>query len=135
LEDPVVHPEHDDILDAIDAVVEGLTANTARNLAALARMEQIREQRRSGWTYTEIVETAKRPLVVELLTTNISVLNRLGHRLRRAEAQVLRREGMTVTHVARLFGVSRQRITALVSSPLGTTSLTSHDEGSSSSSH
>ncbi len=94
--------------------MEGLLENSARIELAVARAEQIRQQRLSGWTWAQIVERSNGPLVVEILTTNISVLHKLGHELRSAEAQALRREGLSTIRIAELFGVSRQRVAALL---------------------
>jgi hypothetical protein len=104
----------DAVLDALETVVRGLIENSARIDLALERAEQIRRQRHSGWTYAQIVEDSSGPLLVEVLTTNIQVLHKLGHRLRSAEAQALRREGMSTIRIAELFGVSRQRVAVLL---------------------
>jgi predicted transcriptional regulator len=54
---------------------------------------------------------------VEILTTNLLVLHTLGHRLRTTEARALRDEGLSCRDIAELFGVSRQRVMALLRTP------------------
>jgi hypothetical protein len=109
----------DEVLAALDAVVDALTENRARSEKALGRAAQIRAQRQDGWSYTQIVEQSTDQLLVELLTANVLALHTVGHRLRTAEAQALRREGLSTVRVAQLFGVSRQRIIALLRSVPG----------------
>jgi hypothetical protein len=109
----------DEVLEALQAVVAGLMENAARIDVALERAAQIRKQRLEGRTYTEIVEGCQGPLIVEIMTANLFALSRLGHRLRSVEARALHEEGLSSVNIARLFGVSRQRIVALLQSPLG----------------
>ncbi|HWD55720.1 MAG TPA: hypothetical protein VG346_11380 [Acidimicrobiales bacterium] len=107
-------PADDAVLDALETVVKGLIENSARIELALERAEQIRRQRLSGWTYAQIVEESTGPLMVEILSTNLRVLHKLGHQLRSTEAQALRSEGLSTIRIAELFGVSRQRVAALL---------------------
>ena len=79
-----------------------------------ARIAQIREQRRAGRPYSEIVAREQRPLVVEMVTQSVRELDGAGVQVRRHEAQALHREGMTMDGIAKLFGVSRQRVSALL---------------------
>ena len=81
------------------------------------RAEYIRRMRADGKAYREIVPTEERPLIVEMLSTNLERLAEVGSKLRRAEAQALYDEGMTMAQIANLFGVTRQRIAVLVRSP------------------
>jgi hypothetical protein len=106
----------DEVLAALDAVIDGLGHNAARIAQALTRAGEIREQRSRGLKYTHIVEHAQGPLLVELLTENLLVLHNLGHRLRSAEVRALHGEGLSTTRIAELFGVSRQRVSVLLNS-------------------
>src|SRR5437764_14104192 len=53
------------------------------------RAEYIRRMRADGKAYREIVPTEERPLIVEMLSTNLERLAEVGSKLRRAEAQAL----------------------------------------------
>jgi hypothetical protein len=107
----------DEVLDALESVIAGLVDNATRIEVALERAAQIKQQRGEGRTYTEIVQRCPGPLLVEVLTTNLLVLHRIGHRLRTAEARALRDEGLSCRDIADLFGVSRQRVMALLRTP------------------
>ena len=79
-----------------------------------ARIAHIRAERAAGRPYSEIVPAEERPLVVEMLTTSVRDLEDAGVRVRRDEARALYDEGMTMEAIAGLFGVSRQRVSALL---------------------
>jgi hypothetical protein len=110
--------DSDEVLDALEVVIEGLTEFAARNEAALERAVEMRQQRRSGWTYAEIVERSSEPLLVQQLSRNVLALQVMGHRLRVAEARALQREGLTTRLIAEHFGVSRQRVRVLLQTAL-----------------
>lgn len=112
--------QQDDVLVALDRVVVGLQENARRIEAALARIEEIREQRQSGLSYAEIAEGETGPPVVGLITTSLLALDQVGHSLRASGALALRREGVTTARIAQIFGVSRQRITHLLRGAAGT---------------
>ena len=106
----------DPVLDALEGLVRALRANSARIEATIARAERIREQRGEGLSYREIESGEERPLIVELTRDNLATLVEAGSRLRRAEAHALHAEGMTMEQIAELFGVTRQRVSALLRS-------------------
>ena len=109
----------DEVLAAIESVVQALTENQSRTEIALQRAADIREQRLAGRSYTEIYESSEHPLLVEILTTNVLELHDVGHHLRTAQAWALRQEGLSTQRIAQLYGVSRQRIMALLRSASG----------------
>ena len=104
----------DAVLDALDDLVGALEENNRRNCLALERARQLRENRAKGLMYREIVLAEDRPLIVELIGQNLDALQRKGSRLRRAEARALHDEGLTTEQIAALFGVTRQRVSALL---------------------
>jgi predicted transcriptional regulator len=58
-----------------------------------------------------------RPLVVERISTVLASLATVGHAWRREQAVALRREDVSINRIAALFGVTRQRISALLKEP------------------
>jgi predicted transcriptional regulator len=78
------------------------------------RMALIRDRRAAGLGYRAIVAGETRPLVVELLSETARDLDSVGAQVRRAEARALHDEGMTMDEIARHFGVTRQRVSALL---------------------
>ena len=99
---------------ALRDLEDALDANTRRMARIKRRIAEIRRQRSAGRSYREIVETTKGDLSVRLITETTEALEEVGARVRRTEALALHREGMTMEEIAEKFGVTRQRISALL---------------------
>lgn len=112
----MVHTANDEVLDALDDLLDALRENAERNRIALARAEAIRAARNDGKSYSEIVSDESRPLIVEVVNQNLDRLVTSGARFRRAEAKALHDEGVTMERIAEIFGVTRQRVSALLKS-------------------
>lgn len=106
----------DDVLDALEDLVVALHENARRIEETIARAKQMRAERQAGRSYREIESDQPRPLIVEMTRDNLAALVDAGGRLRRAEARALHGEGMTMDQIAELFGVTRQRVSALLKS-------------------
>jgi hypothetical protein len=106
--------ETDEVLVAMAEVVATLRAIAATTERIEQRVAMLRELRAGGAPWTDLVGDEQRPLIVELLSAGQERLVRAGSRLRRAQAQQLRAEGLTYDRIAELFGVTRQRVIALV---------------------
>jgi DNA-directed RNA polymerase specialized sigma24 family protein len=78
------------------------------------RIAEIQRLHSDGLSYPEIVERAEPPLLVRLVTEIKETLDGSGARVRRAEALVLHEQGMTMEQIAERFGVTRQRVSALL---------------------
>jgi hypothetical protein len=101
-------------LAALEALDRGLDENEQRTRRMKQRIVELTEACRTGRPIAEIVPEEETPLIVQLLTDSVHVLHEYGAELRRSEARVLHQEGMTMDRIARLFGVSRQRVSALL---------------------
>jgi Homeodomain-like domain-containing protein len=110
----VAEVDNDEVLDALDELVRALEANADRIGATIERANTIRRQREEGLSYRDIESGQRRPLIVEMTRDNLAALVEAGSRLRRAEARALHAEGMTMEQIAELFGVTRQRVSALL---------------------
>lgn len=91
-----------------------LLSSIAELTAAHARVETVLAARASGKAWREIANAEERPLVVESVTAVLDRLSAVGSRFRRAQAHALHREGLSMERVASLFGVTRQRVSALL---------------------
>ena len=100
-----------DALEALDAV---LHSSIAELQAARERLSLVIEKRNAGAPWREIVDAEERPLVVESLSRVLDQLAVGGSKFRRAQAQALYSEGLSMERVASLFGVTRQRVSALL---------------------
>jgi hypothetical protein len=102
---------HDDeVLAALVDLIAALEETIGRSEQAIAKGRRVVEKRAQGLSWTEIALNEERPLVVELVADNWRALSEAGSRLRRAEARALHSDGITMGAIARLFGVTRQRV-------------------------
>src|SRR5512132_3677863 len=102
---------------ALERLVDELDRCTAELTSARGRAEKLLRERRAGRTWTEIVTRESRPLVVERISTVLATLARAGHTWRREQAAALQREHVSINRIAAMFGVTRQRISALLTEP------------------
>ncbi len=108
-------PEITNLLRALDELNDAAAANIERAEEIGRRVEQIRRDLEAGVTLPEIVAEEPRPRIVELVTASIVALEGFGSELRLREAEALRSEDFTLQEIADLFGVTRQRISAILS--------------------
>ena len=71
-----------------------------------------------GLPYRELLPLRRRLEVIEQISTALRELNRHGHLFRRVEVRALYAEGLTMAQLATVFGVSRQRVSALLREPV-----------------
>jgi len=104
--------------DAAERALERLVVELDRCVGELtqarARAENLLEARRSGRPWLEIVTRESRPLIVERISTVLAALSAAGHSWRREQASALQAEQVSINRIAALFGVTRQRISALL---------------------
>ena len=108
----------DEVLAALDALMEVLTLTAAQRDLVRSRSEVVHLERAQGATYAEIVGNSG-PLVPQAVAANLNELLEAGSRLRRAQAKALYAEGLSMHQIARLFQVSRQRVSALLRAASG----------------
>jgi hypothetical protein len=104
-----------------DPVVAALTnlsevaTSSADNLMGLNEdIATLHSRRRRGWSWNRIISDEESPNPLSSLTAIATNFARASGGFRRALAVGLRKEGMEVTEIASLFGVSRQRVSALI---------------------
>ncbi|MGY1830453.1 hypothetical protein ACI8AA_08495 [Geodermatophilus sp. SYSU D01180] len=104
----------DDAVAALEQLVREIDRCAAELQDARTRAEQLLCQRRSGDSWLAIVTEESRPLVVERITTVLGALAGAGSTWRRAQARALQAEQVSINRIAAMFGVTRQRISALL---------------------
>jgi ParB-like chromosome segregation protein Spo0J len=104
----------DAFLQALTALEEVIAQNDKRATLIKKRMARIRKARARGLQYSDTVSNEDGPLIVQLLTESSTALDSCGANVRRAEARALHDEGMTMDQIAERFGVTRQRVSALL---------------------
>jgi hypothetical protein len=106
--------EHVAFQAALRDLDAALDANIERAHRMKARIVELQEAFARGRQIREIIPDEEPPLIVQLLTESADALHVYGSRVRRAEARALHDEGLTMDQIARLFGVTRQRVSALL---------------------
>lgn len=104
----------DELLAALDAMETAARENAARSKEIQARAKRMRAGIAKGTPVAELLSTATGPLSVELVSRNLMTLQDVGSQLRYALAKALRDEGLTIQAIGDYFGVTRQRISALL---------------------
>jgi hypothetical protein len=107
-------PTDDAAERALDRLLSELDRCNDELTLTRARAEQLLDARRTGSTWTEIVSRESRPLVVERISTVLASLAGAGHAWRREQAAALQSEQVSINRIAAMFGVTRQRISALL---------------------
>lgn len=85
----------------------------AKRLAAVAR-KVLAQRMIAGHTWTELVERGLDGDIVAELRRLLDGVDVVGQRFRRSQAQAFSREGMSDGRIAAVFGVTRQRVSALL---------------------
>ena len=111
--------QHDEVLDALGGVVDCLEETVRQCTEALEQAATVRAGRLAGRSYQQVLSEGERPLIVERMSATLAGLQRTGHQLRSAEARALYDEGLTMRRIADLFGVTHQRISALIRAESG----------------
>lgn len=104
-------------LTTLEDLLAATNANVERANSIRQRIDDLRAQIAAGTSVEAALAKEPSPLIVELISENIAALQEVGARLRWSEAALLREEGMSVADIARLFRVSRQRVSALLNKP------------------
>jgi Sigma-70, region 4 len=105
----------EDFFETLTALEEVLGDNAERARLIKKRIARLRRLRERGLSYRELVADEDGPLIVQLLTESSEALDTCGATVRRAEARGLYEEGLTMEQIAEIFGVTRQRVSALLS--------------------
>ena len=114
----MVEAARPDTGDPAESALTALLGELDRCIAQLEharrRAERLLEHRREDRPWLEVVTEESRPLVVESISSVMSSLATVGHAWRREQARALHDEAVSINRIAALFGVTRQRISALL---------------------
>jgi len=105
--------ERDPGLGALEMLSEAATLSANELVHLDAELTTMRRRRRRGWSWSRIISSEGSDDPLATVMKIVTILGRASGALRRALARSLRDEGMRVTDIASLFGVSRQRVSAL----------------------
>lgn len=107
----------DPAADALRELADVLRRCAADSAALADRAEALHARRSGGTPWSELAAAEAQPLIVTLVSRLMDRLGDAGAAFRREEALALAREGLTHERIALLFGVTRQRVGALLKQP------------------
>ncbi len=108
------HTQPDPAVRALTELMTVLDSCMAELGDARVRAEKLLEERHSGRAWLDIVTAESRPLVVEQISSVMAALATAGGTWRREQAHALASEQVSINRIAAMFGVTRQRISALL---------------------
>lgn len=103
----------DEVMVALDRLLEALDQNIGLARRCRERALHIGHERRRGRPYREIVPGGDE-LIVTMMRENLGLLGAAASQLQHAKAEALYAEGMTMEEIGQLFGVSHQRVSAML---------------------
>jgi hypothetical protein len=95
------------LIDELGTVVENLEQVRARAVTLC-------EQRAEGRDWYDIVSAEDPPLIVEQISSAMASITAAGSQWRREQAAALAAENVSINRIAALYGVTRQRVSALL---------------------
>lgn len=107
---------NDPVIAALDELSDVVDETAADGRRLKAEIRRVRERRRSGATAREALSGSAPPRLILTLNAMLARLSTASGALRRALVRGLLREGEGLGTAARLFEVSRQRISAVARS-------------------
>jgi hypothetical protein len=113
-DDRVSDSPDDAAVTALTDLIATIEQTVAELNDAIDRAHHVTDLRTSGLPWLDIVHGEERPLVIERVSRALTDLGAAGNNVRREQARALLREGLSVTEISRLFGVTRQRVSALL---------------------
>jgi len=99
---------------ALDELQVAIAENEARNRAILIRIEFVRSELEGGARLADLVSQKAGDGLVELIAGNVETLHTTGAMFRVIHAQSLRAEGLSIAEIAEHYGLTRQRVSALL---------------------
>ena len=111
---PRSQDDKDAFLRALRELDEALDVNVLRAEGMKQRIAHIVSALDEGKQLRDVVPHEGALPLVELLTQSATNLSAYGSRVRRLEARALHQEGLTMEQIARLFHVTRQRVSTLL---------------------
>jgi len=85
----------------------------------LVRIEFVRAELEAGERLADVVGVQSGEGLVELIAANVEALHTTGAMFRVVHARLLRAEGLTIAAIAERYGLTRQRVSALLKQESG----------------
>lgn len=104
----------DPTLQALDALSEALEQIAEDQKVLVTKIEELRRARRKGLPWQDILVEEDAPGSMQVVSRMLACLSKASGTLRKELVDELREEGATIPAIARLFGVTHQRVSNLL---------------------
>lgn len=104
-------------LAALDALRRALAEIAEEQRLLEAKLEELRRHRASGREWRDILPNEEPPGSMQMVSQMLASLAKASGTLRKELVENLRREGVSIPAIARMFGVTHQRVSNLLRRP------------------
>lgn len=109
----------DATLSALDALAGALREMSTDQALLERRLTELRRQRSEGRAWRDILADEEPPGTMQVVSRMLACLATASGTLRKELVDTLRREGVSIPAIAKLFGVTHQRVSNLLRRPSG----------------
>jgi len=113
----MVEERGEEVAGALDALSDAIERNSGDERMLLGRIHGLRRARSGGAGMTAALENEPSPGTMQLLGRILSRLMEASGTARRALAGSMRAEGTSIPAIARIFGVTHQRVSNILNKP------------------
>jgi hypothetical protein len=106
--------DDDRTLQALDALAEALEQIAEDHRELARKIGELRLARQKGSPWQEILADEEPPGTMQVVSRMLACLSRASGSLRKEMVDELREEGASIPAIARLFGVTHQRVSNLL---------------------
>lgn len=117
----------DDVVEALDTLAEAVQQNKNDEQVLVDRVQGLKRARLSGSSMTEAFGREPLPGTMQVLGQMLGRLMEASGTARRSLARAMRSEGTSIPQIARLFGVTHQRISNILARPAAVPSPVLHE--------
>jgi hypothetical protein len=106
--------QHDPTLNALTELARTLEQNAEAQRVLATRIRDAQRARMGGSSWTDVLNAESDPGTMQLVSQNLNRLSKASGSLRTNLVVALREEGVSIPAIARLFGVTHQRVSNLL---------------------
>jgi hypothetical protein len=109
-----VDTKDDEVIASLHALGKALEENANEERLLAERIKQMISERERGSAWADVLKHEEYPGTVHLVSSTLARLSTASGHVRRSLVVALRAEGVTIPVIARLFGVTHQRVSNLL---------------------
>lgn len=110
-------PSRDATLDALGALGDALEQLAKDHQLLEGRLKELHRERADGRPWRDILAEEDAPGTMQIVSRMLACLAKASGTLRKELVDSLRREGVSIPAIAKLFGVTHQRVSNLLRRP------------------